>query len=174
MSKHDEEKKSDAREEMVSMPASAYTEMFNARVRDEVLKILTAKTPDEQIAERLDALRGKNRPPPLESLVECRSPITGSTFKARCVQSKTYPDGRIVEILDYTFPDGIDVPKDDGGLCDMPREKMFVQREDGEFTHDLTKPYLYWRYQNFWAKDWNELSGQPASFLAQWRVRTAA
>lgn len=161
-------------EETVSIPASALTELINSRVRDEVLKILTAKTPDEQITERLAALRGQNRPPPPESTVDCRSPITGATFKARCVQSRAYPDGRIVEITDYAHPEGIDVPKVDGGRCDMPREKMFIQREDGEFTQDFTKPYLYWRYQNFWAKDWNELSGQPASFLAQWRVPVAA
>ena len=170
MGKHDEEKK----EEAVTLPASAIADLINARVRDEVIKILTAKTPDEQIEERLRVMRGQNRPPPPEELIDCRSPITGATFKARCVMSRAYPAGRVVEVVDYVHPEGVDVPRDEGGLCDMPREKMFIQREDGEFTRDVTKPYLYWRYQHYWAKDWNELSGQPVSFLAQWRAPVAA
>ncbi len=167
MGKHNEE-------ETVSLPASALTELINARVRDEVLKILTAKTPDEQIEEKLRIARGQNRPPPPEETVECRSPITGATFKARIVTSRQSPSGRIVEILDYAHPKGVDLPKSEGGLCDIPREKMFVQLESGDFTNEFTKAYAFWRYNEFWAKDWNELTGQPASFLAQWRVQVAA
>jgi hypothetical protein len=168
MAKHDE------KEEVVTLPASAITELINARVRDEVAKIFTAKTPDEQIAERMRELRGQNRPLPPEDIVPCRSPITGATFKMRVTMSRAFPAGRVAEMIDYVAPEGVDLPRDDGGLCDMPREKMFIQREDGEFTKDFTKPYLFWRYTNFWMKDWNELSGRPASFLAQWRTQAAA
>jgi hypothetical protein len=165
MPKHEEEKS-----DSVTISMAVFKELLQSQVRE----VLTSKTQDEQIQERLRQMRGQDRPPPPEELVPCRSPITGATFKARCVMSKAFPAGRIVEILDYTHPEGIDVPRADGGLCDMPIEKMFIQREDGEFTRDFTKPYLYWRYQSYWAKDWNEISGQPASFLAQWRAPVAA
>jgi hypothetical protein len=166
MGKHDEEKK----DETVTVSMAVFKELISSQVRE----VLTSKTQDEQIQEKLRQMRGQDRPLPPEEVVDCRSPITGATFKARCTMSRAYPAGRVVEIVDYVLPDGADVPRDDGGLCDMPREKIFIQREDGEFTKDFTKPYLFWRYASYWAKDWNEVSGQPASFLAQWRAPAAA
>lgn len=170
MAKHDEEKREEKKEETITVSMAVFRELISSQVRE----VLTSKTQDEQIQERLRQMRGQDRPPPPEEIIECRSPITGATFKARATKSRAFPDGRIAEILDYTHPVGIDVAKQDGGLCDLSTDKMFVQRDNGQFTDEFTKPYLFWRYQSYWAKDWNELSGQPISFLQQWRVQVAA
>ena len=122
---------------------------------------------DEQVQEEFDRMRGKDRPLPPEDLIPCRSPVSGAMFTARLIKSKSFPSGRVVELLDYKRPPGTDAHKEDGGLYGGPREGMLpVLRDNPDAAQYL---YLRWIY-SFFQNDWNLLSGKPGSFLAQWRV----
>jgi len=161
----DEKKKADEKpEQTITLTMSALNELISLKTRESLAEIMTAKTPDERMTDALDQVRGKNRPPIPEEIVACRSPLTGATFKLRVTKSKTYPQGRVVEMIDYERPAGWDVHREDGGLCDVPRELMRENPQSG-------KPFLkfaQWLYDNFWRRDWNEVHGKPFSFLAQW------
>ena len=137
--------------------------------RSELAKLMTATTVDERMQQAMDAMRGKNRPLPPETLVVCRSPVTGATFALRLVHSKAFPEGRVVEMVDYARPEGWDRHREDGGLYEGPREMMSINSETG-LQH---LRYRTWVYQTFWQTDWNSVSGKPASFLAQWRIPAA-
>jgi hypothetical protein len=153
-----------AKEDSVTITQSALADLIAASVRSEVVKIMSAKTVDERITEEMDRMRGKGRALPPETVVECTSPITHATFKARAIVSKVFPQGRVVEIYDYVRPPGCDASKEQGGLYEFPAETM--RNEKGE----PSKKYLFWLYKEFWQKDWNEVSGKPLSFLEQWKT----
>ena len=138
-------------------------------IRDGVAEILSSKTHDEGMAERMRTMRGQDRPPPPEELVACRSPLTGSTMMVRIVKSRTTPGGRVVEILDYVKPAGWDVHVEDGGLYSGQREWM-TPPLPGRPLEKGQHAYRHWVYSTFWLADWNAMSGKPASFLAQWRL----
>lgn len=148
--------------------------LIESRTKDAVAQILGGKTVDEQMQERMDLARGKHRPLPPEEKIHCRSPLSGASFTVRVVTSKSFPDGRVVEILDYVRPEGWDKHKDDGGLYDGLREEMVPPERiaDSERMTKAQHRYRMWLYKSFWQKDWNAISGKPASFLAQWRIET--
>jgi hypothetical protein len=155
----------DEPQQTVTLTLSDLNTLIDARARETVANILSAKAPDQEMAERMDRQRGKHLPPMPESLVPCRSPITGATMSVRVLKSRSFPDGRIVEMLDYVRPDGWDRKKKDGGLY-MDGDSFPMLQDNGKPHMKYTK----WLYQSFWQRDWNALSGQPASFLDQWRV----
>lgn len=163
-----EEKAAPKTEPQVTLPASALAELIASQVRSEVARIMSSKTPDERMSEAMAEQRGLNRPPIPESFVACRSPITGATFRVRLAMSKTFPSGRVVEIVDYVRPPGWDQSKGQGGLYEGDAETMTDEKGNP------SKKYVGWVYKSFWQKDWNELSGKPASFLTQWRSPEAA
>jgi hypothetical protein len=141
-----------------------------------VAEILGGKSHDEKMVELMDKQRGKDRPLPKEELVPCKSPITGADFMARLIFSKSFPSGRIVELLDYVRPDGWDKHVSQGGLYQGDLEWMGAGQNNGG-SESLTKgqhKYRFWIYSNFWQRDWNTLSGKPGSFIAQWRVTPTA
>jgi hypothetical protein len=150
----------------VTLPASSLADLIASKVRDEVARIMTATTVDERMRTAMDAMRGRNIPPPPETMVECRSPLTGARFRLRATTSKTYPAGRVVEMLDYERPAGWDAHKEDGGLYEGPREFMALQPQ----TNRPGLKYTHWVYTTFWQTDWNAVSGKPLSYLAQWRA----
>ena len=173
-----EEKKNPAPpapEQTVTITLGVLEKLIEAKAKDTakdtVATILSGKTYDESMAERMDQMRGKNRPVAPEEMIRCRSPLTGGTFTARAIKSRSFPAGRIVEILDYERPTGCTVHKDDGGLYEGQREWMNVDPKAPH--HTLNKgqhKYLFWLYSQFWQKDWNAVSGKPVSFLEQWRL----
>ena len=105
-----------APEPTVVLQSSALAELIGAAVRAEVAKIMTAKGPDERIAEAMAVQRGQTLPQPIEAAVDCRSPITGAIFTVRLLQPrKPGYTPRVVELLDYERPEGWDRSIDDGG-----------------------------------------------------------
>jgi hypothetical protein len=144
-------------ESNVTLPASALAELIAAQVRSEVARIMTAKTPDERMSEEMDRQRGRNRPAPYtEELVPCLSPLTEAKFTARLTFSKSFPRGRVAELIDYVRPDGWDRKKQDGGRY-HDGEEWPLKNEKG----DPARRFTAWVYEEFWKKDWNELSGNP-------------
>lgn len=156
MPKHEE------KEATVTLTAADLQSLIRDAVRAQVLDLMTAKTPDEQIREAIDRQRGIGRPTAPEFLVACRSPITGSTFTARLVASKTLGT-RVIEILDYTRPDGWDRKKCDGGLVE-DGDQMPLLEADGK----PGKRYVKWLYETFWLRDADEVGGKPLP--DQWRA----
>lgn len=116
--------------------------------------------------------------------VACKSEWTGATFIACVVESKAHPHGRIVELKNYTHPQGVSTFTSAGGL--VP-EGMQIMRagtgappEDGRIIpkHDLTPFYMQWRYTEFWQRDINMYAGKelrssmaidPAAFTTPWK-----
>ena len=164
-----------ASEPTVTVTMSALEALINssidARVRDRLAEV-QSKSFDEGMQERMDRMRGKDRPLPPEELVPCVSPITGATFTVRLIMSRAYPQGRVVELLDYVRPEGWDKHKDDGGLYNDVRENM-VPLVPGQTLNKGQYKYRDWCYRAFWMTDWRALSSKPGSFLAQWRAPVA-
>jgi hypothetical protein len=156
-----------APETTVTITLSALQELIKNQTNASVAAILAGKSPDERMREEVDKLKGRDRPPIPEELVPCRSPLTGATFNVRVIKSKSFPVGRIMEMVDYVRPIGWDTHREDGGLYDGPRENLQPHPQTGR--HTLV--YLHWVYKSFYAKDWAELSGKPASVLEMWRER---
>ena len=153
-----------AKEETVTLPASALAELIATAVRAEVAKVATATHPDARMREVLDGMRGKDLPPLPEETIECQSPLTGAKMKVRLVKSKAFPSGRVAEMFDYERPAGWDSHKENGGLCHLPMDQMQINPQTGK--HFLK--YLEYVYKTYWQRDWKELSGKPASALVQW------
>ena len=147
--------------------------MLSTLIAAEVAKLHKAKDFNEIAQESLDHMRGKDRPLPPEDLIPCRSPSTQATFTARLIKSRTFPAGRIVELLDYVRPAGAEKHVDDGGMFSGPREWM-RPKVDGEPLDKGQYKYRHWLYSDFFMADWNTLTGRPASFLAQWRITPAS
>jgi len=138
-------------------------------VRDELAAVMSAKTPDQRIAEAMGRMRGAGNPLPPETLIPCVSPLTGATFTARVITSKPFPLGRIVELLDYAQPAGFDVHITDGGLYDGDRSTLINQNG----IKEPKQPFRLYVYKRYWQVDTNALAGRPASHLAQWRAPSA-
>lgn len=93
-----------------------------------------------QYASILKAMR--SRPAEAEpEPVTCVSPITGSSFRARI-----RADGRVLELLEYAYPDGIDKHESDGGR--VPNGSP-IYNANGKFEAH----YLQWRWSEFWYAD---------------------
>lgn len=123
-----------------------------ARLKE--MRAVEVKPLDERFQDEMDALRGKQMPALPEETHACESPITGATFTARVLKSRSWPMGRIVELVDYKHPDGTDVHVADGGRC--PDGKP-IRHKDGSLTVDFKQ----WRYQEFWKRDLVDLVGKP-------------
>lgn len=93
-----------------------------------------------QYASILKAMRERPAPPEPEPVM-CVSPITGSTFRARLRL-----DGRVLELLDYAYPEGIDKHEGDGGR--VPNGSP-IYNANGKFDSH----YLQWRWSEFWYAD---------------------
>lgn len=70
----------------------------------------------------------------------CLSPATGSKFDARIVRSREFPDGLVVDLLNYAYPEDLEkryTPQD------------AVKFKDGRYTPEFKQ----WRYKNFYFED---------------------
>ncbi len=155
--------------------ASAPRGLSLADVEAHQMKLLA--TPHDEIMRKdLDKQRGRDRPPPPEFLVPCKSPLTGATFTARCVVSRTYPEGSVVEMLDYAYPDGIEVPKARGGLYPYPEDSMYEDPAKGHPPGTKSGKFNVWLHANFYQSDARSMlpGGEhlrvPTSGLVNWRT----
>lgn len=108
-----------------------------------------------QYASILKAMRERPAPPEPEPVM-CVSPITGSTFRARLRL-----DGRVLELLDYAYPEGIDKHEGDGGR--VPNGSP-IYNANGKFDSH----YLQWRWSEFWYADLRAWVGKklPSGMVA--------
>jgi hypothetical protein len=114
-------------------------------------------TEDQNISAHVADLKGTNRPRPRERLLPFLSPESNATMLLRVIESKGYPDGRIVDLLEYTYPEGFDVYQHAGGL--VPDGLQMTRPDNG---HKLPK-YNQWLYDTFWKRDLNAYVGRPMS-----------
>ena len=139
----------------VAIAATDLSSLLQAAVDQRLATIMTAKGPDERIREAIERQRGIGLPTPPEFLVECRSPLTGATFTARLIASKT-SGTRVVELLEYERPVGWDVKKKDGGLVENG-DQMPLKEANGSPGVRYTR----WLYETFWKQDANAIGGKP-------------
>ncbi len=92
--------------------------------------------------------------------IPCKSPITGATFVAVVAYSRTFPHGRVLDLRDYTFPDGIDrhepspleIERNNGVPPENPGRVptgMQMKNVDGRET----VAYKQWKYETFSLQD---------------------
>lgn len=115
-----------------------------------------------QYASVLKKMRERPSEPQPEP-VACISPITGSSFRARC-----RPDGRVLELLDYKEPEGIDKHVSEGGL--VP-DGAPIKDQNGRLDAD----YKQWRWTEFWFADLKAWIGKkmPAGMAVQSEAKAA-
>jgi hypothetical protein len=83
-------------------------------------------------------------------MYECRSLLTGSTFVAVVSVSRTFPQGRIVELRDYKLADDFDA------------RFPFPGAEEDK-TNEKGRPSVHYRqhmYAEGWRRDLNEYVGR--------------
>jgi hypothetical protein len=125
--------------------------------------------------ERFDAFSKEIHPAPavstelVEKLVPCKSPLTKATFVAKVVKSRTYPLGRVVELVDYRRPDKFDVQKVYGGLAPDGIEILKPNANENDVgASKYTDQFNKWAWAEFWQKDLNAFVGhafQPHTSL---------
>jgi len=130
----------------------------------EVAADRATQNPNDVIHDRIARERGIGNPTDPESLVYCRSPITGATFTARSIASRNPEVGnRVVELLDYQRPDGWDRHKKDGGMV----EDVWPLNDGGELDASLDprrklgEKFREWLYHSFLKPDSVALIGRP-------------
>lgn len=146
----------------VTVGATDFAALIDAAVEAKVAKIFSARAPDERIKQQVELARGIGLPLAPEMLVPCRSPITGSTFLARQIVSKS-EGARVAELLEYDRPAGWDRKKIDGGIV-PDDEAMPLKEQNGQ----PGKRYARWLYSEFLMRDLNAIGGKLLP--AQWRA----
>lgn len=137
----------------ITVDVDTLKQLIESEVQKKLAAFATGSEAD-RFQKEMDAMRGKNVPPPKEDLLPCQSPLTGSTFNARVVYSKPYPKGRIVELPGYKEPPEASISEQDGGR--VPRG-MPILNEDGK----PNVKYQQWKYATYWKRDLSEIVGQP-------------
>jgi hypothetical protein len=111
------------------------------------------KTPDELHQDLRDSLT-KMTPLPQQNVL-CKSPHTGATFVAEVSPSRSYPQGRIIRISDYQWPDGHDRHQNEGGL--VPDGMQIFRKDTGQPYAD----YKQWKWSEFFQVDLRAWVGKP-------------
>lgn len=152
---------------IVKATVEAMSAQQTSAIRDQTIQLLTSKSLDEKMVEDMARYRGADRPPLPEYVIPCKSPVTGATFGVRILKSKAYPEGRIVELIDYVRPTGWDKHVDEGGLYDGVRDTLY-DKKTGVFAPSIAfRKYAFERYLRV---DSSQLQGQPARAVDQYRV----
>jgi hypothetical protein len=99
--------------------------------------------------------------------VKCKSEVSGATFSALVIESKTHQAGRVTQLLDYKHPKGVMTYQGAGGLVPdgMPIMRESTAVLSPEMTdlpgHALASHYKQWRWEEFWQKDLKHHAGKP-------------
>lgn len=107
----------------------------------------------QTIEERIYAALGKPMPDRRAITTwhqPCSSIRNGARFTAVIVESKAYPEGRTVNLIDYVYPDDI-----------VERSRMPALDARGGFTPQ----FKLWRYQQYDLADRSAFVGQAARYL---------
>lgn len=143
-------------EEMITLTREQFAELLAA-----VRPAPAPKPPDdeEQFA-RLQKMASERPFAPDIPWGRVLSP-TGATFIPRVIPSKTHPKGRVVDLLEYTHPEGVDRHQSDGGLV-PDGHPILVTNKAGQM---LSADYKQWKYTTFWRQDLNTYVGKDAGLL---------
>lgn len=98
--------------------------------------------------------------------VPCKSEATGCSFTAHVVESKKFPQGRIVSLSGYTYPEGMFQYQSNGGR--VPDGFPVLKDANGGALgdgiqlekHQLSTMYLQWRWTEFWQRDLEAFVGK--------------
>ncbi len=136
----------------ITIDTATLNELIDAKVRAGIAEAQAKGVAEGADFERaMGTIRGGDKPAAKVWQSElCESPITGSRFNAKLMESRSTPLGRVVDLENYEFPAGIDVAQQDGGL--MPD------------AHIASPPevHAHWKYWEFVRRDLIEYaSGKP-------------
>ncbi len=118
---------------------------------------------------RLAQVRGENDKPKRFKRIAGKSPETDATFTMLVVESRTFPAGRVVQLLDYKHPAGMFTPISEGGKCPDGslvwrdgKPPVQITNEEQVPGTALTAQYKQWRYEMYWQTDLRRVaSGNP-------------
>lgn len=142
----------------ITVDVDTLNELIESKVQQRLGSLMSG-SPNEQFQKHMDSLRGKDAPPLPETFYPCKSPITGATFNARVIASRTYPGGRVIDLPDYVHPPGADISIHDGGMVPAG---MTIGSQD----------HKAWKYNEVWKRDLKDLVGKP--FAKYYTVEEAA
>lgn len=146
-------------------------EMTTAEAIAQLAASLKPQGPLEQAGLTPQAIDQLTKPPTPKKyrMIPCKSEETGATFTAHVVESKKYPNGRIVSLHDYTHPEGMFTYARDGGR--VPDNFPILKDANGGALgegvklekHQLSVMYLQWRWTEFWQRDLSRFVGKEIS-----------
>lgn len=143
-----DERKPGDKPRTITVDIDTLNELIASRVKEQVAAA-AAGTLDAQaqFQAQLDEFRGKNRKTDIvEVFHDCESPLTGATFRARCLVSKSMPVGRVVDLADYTFPPHVG-------------EYVAPTGADGEAIRVSKERFEHNKFVEYWQKDLNAFAG---------------
>lgn len=124
-----------AKDDKITISAEDLEKLIDAKIK--ASKQAEAPPEEESFEDQLKRARGQNKPGAPVTYEECESPLTGSTFRAKIMASRSSPLGRVIDLEDYVCPPNAYIPVSQGGLC--PDETI-----KDENRHSF---WLYWEYR---------------------------
>jgi hypothetical protein len=146
----------------ITVDVDTLNELIDAKVRAGIATAqATARVNADDFAQTMRKVRGQDQPPTPIRHEECESPLTGARFRAKIMASRSSPLGRVIDLEDYTWPDGVTVPQSQGGR--MPDEFVSaIEAPDHPAGAAVKAKYDHWKYWEFIRVDMNEFaSGKP-------------
>jgi hypothetical protein len=92
--------------------------------------------------------------------VPCRSEETGATFAAHVVESRRFPNGRIIGLRDYKHPEGVYTFQSNGGRVPDGMPILRNANEAPGEGRELQKHQLAPSYLEFWKRDLSRYVGR--------------
>jgi hypothetical protein len=145
---------------MVEEKAKPSREMTTAEAIAALALQLKPQGPLEQAGMSQEAIDRVMRIPEPRKYrnVPGKSDDTGATMTLNVVESRKFPNGRIIGLQDYRHPPGMFTPRSQGGQVPdghpmlstgpgAPPDETKVEK------HQLHEEYLQWRYESFWKRD---------------------
>lgn len=135
----------------VTLDLDTLNQLIDAKVKTGVAEAQARQAADGIDFEKaMKLVRGGDKPAAkVWSSDLCVSPLTGCTFKCKLMASRTSAQGRVIDLEEYTYPEGVDVPQSQGGK--MP---------DGHLKAPPEK-HAHWKYWEFMRRDLGEFVGKP-------------
>jgi hypothetical protein len=139
--------KDDERAKTITLDTDALDELIRAKVSAGIAEARTKDVVEGDDFDRaMKTIRGGDKPAAPIRYEDCISPLTGCSFRAKIMASRATPLGRVIDLEDYAWPAGIDVPVSQGGL--MPDGHLSAPPE----THQ------HWKYWEFLRRDMAEFA----------------